>query len=96
MHISTIFGEVISEQGVRPKAQKLKVLTEMPPPKTKKELQAFLRIINYLGKFPSGTEDICESLRKLTSTKTEWTWNAKNIQGRKINYKRRCIYKILQ
>ena len=41
------FGEVISRLGVQPKAQKLKVLTDMLPPKTKKELQAFLGITNY-------------------------------------------------
>ena len=48
----------------------------MPPPKTKKELQAFLRIISYLGKFSLSIADACESLRKLTSTKMERTWNA--------------------
>ena len=48
----------------------------MPPPKIKKELQAFLSIINYLGKFSSSTAEVCESLRKLMSTKTEWTQNA--------------------
>ena len=48
----------------------------MLPPKTKKELLAFLGIINYLGNFSSSTADVCESLRKLTSAKAEWTWNA--------------------
>ena len=41
----------------------------MPPPKTKKELQAFLGIINYLGKFSPSTAELCGSLRKLTSAK---------------------------
>ena len=49
------FGEVISRQGVKPDQWKLKVLTHMLPPKTKKELQAFLSIINYLGKFSPST-----------------------------------------
>ena len=38
-----------------------------------KELQAFLGIISYLGKFSPSTADICESLRKLTK---KLTWNA--------------------
>ena len=42
----------------------------------KKELQAFLGIINYLGKFSPGAADICDSLYKLTSSKAAWTWNA--------------------
>ena len=50
------------------------------PPKAKKELQAFLRIINYLSEFSLCTADISESLRKLTSAKTEWTWNATHLK----------------
>ena len=46
------------------------------PPKTKNEFQAFLGKINYLGKFSPSKTDTCESLRTLTSAKTEWTWNA--------------------
>ena len=70
------FGDVISRHGVRPDPKMLKVLMEMPPPRTKKELQTFLWIINYLCKFFPSTADICKSLGKLMSAKTEWTWNA--------------------
>ena len=45
-------------------------------PKTKKELQAFLGIINYLNKFSPGTLEVCKPCRKLTSSKKTWTWNA--------------------
>ena len=48
----------------------------MPAPKNKKELQAFLGIINYLGKFSPGTAEVCKPLHKLTSCKMMWTWNA--------------------
>ena len=74
--LGTFYGEVISRHCIQPNSQKLKALMEMSPPKTKRELQAFLRIINYLGKFSPSTADHFESLRKLMSTKTEWTWNA--------------------
>ena len=47
----------------------------MSPPKTKKELQAFLSIINYLGEFSPSIAEVCESPRKLTSAKREFTWN---------------------
>ena len=70
------FGEVISREGVQPDPQKIKALTDMPMPKNKKELQAFLGIINYLGKLFLGTADICDPLCKLTSSKVTWTWNA--------------------
>ena len=37
-----LFGEVISRLGIQPNPQKLKEITDMPPPKIKRELQAFL------------------------------------------------------
>ena len=48
----------------------------MPVPKNKRELQALLGIINYLGKFSPGMVEVCKPLRKLTSSKMAWTWNA--------------------
>ena len=60
------FGEVVSREGIQPGPQKIKVLTDMQHQKNKKKLQAFLGIINYLGK----------PLRKLTSSRMTWTWNA--------------------
>ena len=69
------FGEIISSNCVKSHPQKYKAMMKSPPPK-KKELQAFLGIINYLSKFPPSTADIYEALRQLTSVETEWIWNA--------------------
>ena len=69
------FGEVISRKGVQPNPQKVKTLADMVS-RSKKELQAFLGIINYLGKFSQGTADVCDPLCKLTSSKAKLTWNA--------------------
>ena len=55
------FGKVVSREGIQPDPQKIKALTDMPAPKNKKELQACLDIINYLGKFSAGMT---------------WAWNA--------------------
>ena len=70
------FGEVISRRGVQPDPQKIKALMDMPPPNNKEELQVFLGIINYLGKFSPGTADVCDPLLKMTLCKATWTWNA--------------------
>ena len=59
----------------QPDPQKIKALTNMPVPKNKRELHAFLGIINYLGKFSPGMAEMCEPLQKLTSSKATWTWN---------------------
>ena len=56
------FGEVTLQNGVQPDLQKIKALIEMPPPNSKKELQAFLSIINYLSKFSPNAVTVCEPL----------------------------------
>ena len=67
---------MISREGVQLDPQKIKALTGMLAPKNKKELQAFLGIIIYLGKFSPDTAYVCDPLYKLTSSKVTWTWNA--------------------
>ena len=67
---------MISKEGVQPYPQKIKALTDMPVPNNKTDLQAFLGIINYLGKFSQGTADVCDPLYKLMSSKVIWTWKA--------------------
>ena len=57
-----LLGEVISREGIQTDPQKIKVLTDMSAPKNRKELQALLGIINYLGNFFPGTVDVCEPL----------------------------------
>ena len=70
------FWEIISWYKREPDPQKIKALMEMPTPKNKKELQAFLGIINYLSKYSPSTTCICEPLQKLTLSKTLLKWNA--------------------
>ena len=61
------FGEVILRSGVQPDPKRIKTLTDITAPNNKKELQTFLGIFNYLGKFSQGTDDKCDPLCKLTS-----------------------------
>ena len=70
-----IFGKVISRHKGDPDPAEVKALMDMAPPKTKRELQPFLGIINYLSKFSPMTAEICELLRRLTSVNAAWTWN---------------------
>ena len=44
-----LFGKIISRQGMRSHLRKLKVITDMLPPKLKKELQTFSDILKYLS-----------------------------------------------
>ena len=69
------FGKGVSREGIQPDPQKIKTLTDMPMPNNKRELQASLGIINYLGKFSPGMVELCDPLWKLTLSKAVWTWN---------------------
>ena len=48
---------------VKPTPIKLQVLTEMPLPKTNKELQSFLGIIKYFNKIPPGNAEVYKPQR---------------------------------
>ena len=76
MYIHPILWQGNIEKWCTTGPQKISALMEMPPPNTKKELQAFLSIINYLGKFSLLTAAVCEPIHKLTSSKAVWSWDA--------------------
>ena len=69
------FGEVISQQSVSLHHRIVQALTDMPPPKYKKELLSFLCILIYLSKISPVTAEVCKPLGKLTSVKSDWSWN---------------------
>ena len=49
---------------MRPYLQKIKILTEMPPPQNKQVLLSFLGILNYLSKYSTLLVDVCKPLKK--------------------------------
>ena len=68
------FVKVISRHEVSPDSAKVKALTDIIPPKIKRELQSLLGIVNYLSKFSPIIAEVCEPPRKLTSVNAAWTW----------------------
>ena len=44
-------GQLVSEEGIKPDPQKVAAVKEMPFPSCKKDLQRFMGMIAYLGKF---------------------------------------------
>ena len=67
-----VFGNIVSWYGMSPNPRKVQVLTNMAPPKSKKELLSFLGILNYLSKFSPMIAKVCGPL---TLTKAEWSLN---------------------
>ena len=60
------FSETYMTQGCKPSDTKAKAITEMPKPKTLKDLQTFLGMVQYLSKFSSRIAETAEPLRDLT------------------------------
>ena len=60
------FNETYMTQGCKPSDAKVKAITEMQKPTTLKDLQTFLRMVQYLSKFSPRIAEIAEPLRDLT------------------------------
>jgi len=67
-------GHVITEHGVKPDNSKIEAIQAMPCPTNRKELERFLGMINYLGKFLPNLSDVTAHLRELLKQDTEWQW----------------------
>ena len=70
-----IFCKVISRHRMSPDPAKVKMLMDMLLPNTKRELQLFPGIVNYLSKFSPMASEVCEPLRRLTSVNAVWNLN---------------------
>ena len=48
---TTFLGHVITSEGIKPDPRKIEAITNMPTPSNKMEVQRFLGMVTYLGKF---------------------------------------------
>ena len=62
---------VLSSTGIKPDPSKVQAITEMKSPQVKKELQRFMEIVNYLGKFIPNLSDVTQPL---LHKETAWHW----------------------
>ena len=61
----TFLGHIISSDGIKPDPRKTSAINDMPLPSTKVELQRFLGMVNYLGKFLHNLALLTAPLRQL-------------------------------
>ena len=61
----TFYGNVVSNQGLRPDPKKVNVIVTMPAPKNKTELASFLGMCNYLSMYVPHLSDVTSTLRDL-------------------------------
>ena len=68
-------GHVISSQGIHTSPKKVEVIKMASTARNITELQSFLGIVNYYGKFIAGLANICAPLNELLrKAATIWRW----------------------
>lgn len=60
-----LLGFIVSQLGIEINPSKIKAITEIPAPRTEKEVRGFLGHINYIGGFVAKLTTKCEHLFKL-------------------------------
>ena len=68
-------GVIFSGNGIRTDPDKVKAVTDMPPPHDKSSLMRFLGMVTYFGKFIPCMSTITAPLRGLLSKDTLWSWD---------------------
>ena len=69
------FGMTYSKHGVAPDTKKVKEIRDMPSPKSVKELQQFLGMVQYLAPFIPHLSEKTAILRDLTKADVLWEWS---------------------
>ena len=72
----TFYGNVVSNQGLRPDPKKVGIIVTMPAPKNQTESASFLGMCNYLSMYIPCLSDVTSTLRELNRKNVDFTWNA--------------------
>ena len=70
----TFIGDMIGQDGVKPDPKKVTAINNMARPACKSDVQRFLGMVNYQGKFIANLSGRSAPLRILLDKKTEWMW----------------------
>ena len=67
-------GHLVTPSGISPTQERVKGITEAPPPKNKSELKSFLGMITFNARFLPSLSTMLHPLYKLLRKKTHWKW----------------------
>ena len=68
------FAFVVNKEGIKPSPKKLEAIRNMVDPKSKKELQIWLGIVNYFRKFVPNMSTLSGPHTKLMAKDVPWKW----------------------
>ena len=75
------YGETYTTHGHKPAQNKITAIVEMPSPSSKKEVQSFISMINYLTKFSPRLTELAEPIRELIKEKVPFNWGPKHEEA---------------
>ncbi len=67
-------GDVLTGHGVQPHERNISSIVNMPRPGSKVDVQRFLGMVKYLGKFVYNLSTMTDKLRILFDKTVEWQW----------------------
>ena len=85
----TFLGHLVTSEGIRPDPTKIEAINKMPMPTNVKELQRFLGMVNYLGKFIPKLSEMTSSVRKLLEHDVDWAFEKQHEAA--IHQLKKCI-----
>ena len=74
-------GHQISEEGIKPLANKVSAITKAPTPKDLQQLRSFLGLVNYYGKFIPNLATLLQPLNELLQADAKLVWSRKCDQA---------------
>jgi hypothetical protein len=74
------YGNFLSSKGMRADPEKVSAIQNLPAPESKKDLERFLGMVNYQGRYINNASAECEYLRNLTRKHMEWKWTKKDME----------------
>ena len=69
------FGNVLTDEGVRPDPKKVSAINEMKAPNCKADLQTVLGMANYMSRFIPNLAEVSAPMRELVKNDSEFIWD---------------------
>ena len=74
-------GYLISRDGIQPMPDKVEAIRNMAPPKTRRQLQKFIGMVNFYTDMWRGHSNALAPLTALTSNTAKWQWTEQHQQA---------------
>ncbi|XP_077972709.1 uncharacterized protein LOC144427401 [Styela clava] len=75
------YGHSLSDKGIQPSEDKLRVIKNIKSPENAKELLPILGMITYLNRFSTKIAELSAPLRRLTKKSVQFVWESEHQHG---------------